>query len=194
MARGEAVFALLAVAAGVLLVSQAGATVNTSPDYVSPDYNPPMDYPPMPTPTAASLDQKISAFLTMIRLFETGRTDDYNILYGGAHFSDYSKHPYEGKPLPAHSAAGAYQFIIATWRTLQNQLGLPDFSPASQDAAATELLRQKGVIAALDADNVDQAMRLASPVWASLPYSAAGQNPKPVSVALDTYNTFLGLA
>ena len=59
----------------------------------------------------STLDQRINAFLAMIRKFESN--NDYFILYGGQHFTDCSKHPWEGKPLPRHSAAGAYQFSPA---------------------------------------------------------------------------------
>jgi muramidase (phage lysozyme) len=194
------VAAILAIAAGALYVSRAGASVDTQQGFFS-DYFPQGSLDPVIEPITVtenptmyqdfSLDQRIAAFLSLIRQFETGSTTDYNILYGGAHFSDYSKHPYDGLPLPAHSAAGAYQFIIKTWKSLQNKLRLPDFSPASQDSAAIELLRQIGAINALQNNNIDLALRKASNQWASLPYSTAGQNPKSLTAAIETYDNFL---
>lgn len=142
------------------------------------------------TESYAAPEQRINAFLAMIREFESG--NDYTVLYGNTHFTDMSKHPYEGKPLPKHSAAGAYQFIIRTWLALKNQLGLTDFSPSSQDAAAYELLRQIGAIDALTNDNFDLALRKASSQWASLPYSTAGQNPKSIQAALASYTSNIG--
>jgi muramidase (phage lysozyme) len=133
-----------------------------------------------------------AAFLALIRQFESG--DRYNVIYGGDTFDSYADHPriyvpinlpgYEGK---SSSAAGAYQFLWATWDNLRNRLGLPDFSPPSQDAAALELLRQVGALAAIDAGDFDTAMRAASSQWASLPYSTAQQNPQTIAKA----NVFL---
>lgn len=42
------------------------------------------------------------------------------------------------------SAAGAFPIIRRTWDGVQGKLGLPDFSPASQDQACVELMRQRG--------------------------------------------------
>src|SRR5271163_1232704 len=44
------------------------------------------------------------------------------------------------------TAAGAYQIIKPTWISLKARLNLPDFSPASQDAAATELIRERSAL------------------------------------------------
>ena len=134
------------------------------------------------------------AMLATIRAFESN--GDYQALYGSTakrplRFFDFSRHPFDGKPLPKHSAAGAYQFIIATWKRIQNKLGLPDFSPASQDAAAAELLRERGAIAALDRGDLPAAFKAASVEWASLPYSTAGQNPRTLDAALQTYNSYM---
>ncbi len=66
----------------------------------------------------------------------------YDVLYGGGTFSDFSKFPeWSGKDGPAgvSLAAGRYQFDPATWAGEQTKLGLPDFSPASQDEAAWDL-------------------------------------------------------
>jgi muramidase (phage lysozyme) len=209
MRNEGAIFGLLAIVAGVLLVTRAGASYsefldeNGNPISVIPTL--PEYIPPMYTP-----DQKLAAFLALIRKFETGSIVDYNILVGGKHFTDMSKHPASPDIAPPagwilnssqsnyynpsrnSSAAGAYQFIYQTWAALANTLGLSDFSPESQDMAAQELLGEIGALNALDNDDVDLALRLASSQWASLPYSNAGQNPKPVSLAMDTYNTFLG--
>lgn len=134
-------------------------------------------------------------FLALIREFET--RDRYDVIYGGKTFADFTDHPrvfvpinirgYQGK---YSSAAGAYQFISTTWDALKRALGLQDFSPASQDAAAIELLRQTGALAAIDAGDFDSAMKRAATQWASLPYSSAKQSPKSIEAA----NTFLARA
>lgn len=137
----------------------------------------------------ATPDENLRAFLAMIRKFESN--DDYNVIYGGKErFSSYADHPRVYVPIniPGYenqksSAAGAYQFIWKTWDNLRNRLGLPDFSPASQDAAAIELLREIGALPYIESGDFDTAIRIASKQWASLPYSAAKQNPKSVVAA-----------
>jgi muramidase (phage lysozyme) len=53
-------------------------------------------------------------------------------------------------------------------------LHLPDFSPASQDLAAVDLLRGKGIIDRLLSDDpVGAILRAGSGAWESLPMSAA---------------------
>lgn len=155
-------------------------------DPLSPDAAAPVD-------TGGDVTAAVNAMLATIRQFESA--GDYFALYGSVNgsmrFADCSKHPFDGKPLPAHSAAGAYQFIIATWKRLQSKLSLPDFCQASQDAAATELLRETGALYSLQNGDVTGAFRAASSQWASLPFSSAGQNPKSLQVAMAAYNGYL---
>lgn len=73
-----------------------------------------------------------------------GESPGYDVMYtppgskGLRRFTDFSRHP--NSPAMSSdgpsSAAGRYQFINPTWNQYRNKLGLPDFSPASQDAAA----------------------------------------------------------
>jgi muramidase (phage lysozyme) len=67
----------------------------------------------------------------------------YDVMYGGEKFEDFSKHPNRAKLITSgpnkgkfSTAAGRYQFIHSTWEEAKNTLGLPDFSPESQDRAA----------------------------------------------------------
>lgn len=73
----------------------------------------------------------------------SGEAPGYNVLYGGHTFDNgYADHPRIGfvgpDGRPTH-AAGRYQFEPATWDMQAKRLGLRDFSPASQDAAAWDL-------------------------------------------------------
>jgi muramidase (phage lysozyme) len=68
----------------------------------------------------------------------------YDVRYspkGDAKFTDFSQHPqiYENGPQGKSSAAGRYQMVYSTWSPIQKQMGLPDFSPVSQDQAAWHL-------------------------------------------------------
>lgn len=141
-------------------------------------------------------EQNILAVLALIREFESNNR--YNVIYGGQTFASYADHPriyvpinlpgYEGK---TSSAAGAYQYLWKTWNNLRNRLGLPDFSPASQDAAAIELLREIGALSHIQAGNFDEGLRIASGQWASLPYSDARQNPKTIVAANEFLRRYL---
>lgn len=94
----------------------------------------------------------------------------YNIMFGGGTFSDLSRHPdtvIDGGRYKS-AAAGAYQFMPGTWERVARDLGLTDFGPASQDQAALQLMRYRGVdpdTAPINAANV----ALLAPEWASLP-------------------------
>lgn len=136
-------------------------------------------------------NKNVQAFLAMIRQHES--KGHYNVIVGGSLFSDYSRHPRKyitlninGKAVKS-SAAGAYQFIFSTWDNIRAKLKLPDFSPASQDIAAVELLSQIGAYDDIVAGRFNNALKLASSQWASLPYSKANQNPVAYLTAKNTY-------
>jgi muramidase (phage lysozyme) len=79
-----------------------------------------------------------SVLLANIASGESGGSDPYHELYGGGSFSGNQFPSWAGVNVGGSMthAAGKYQFEPATWREAQQALNLPDFSPASQDAAA----------------------------------------------------------
>jgi muramidase (phage lysozyme) len=101
---------------------------------------------------------------------------DYNVLFGGGRFNDYSKHP--DKVIRsggyASAAAGIGQFMPGTWAGAQKALGLSDFSPQNQDLALAYLARNRlmplGGLSALSKQGMSPEVqaRLA-PEWASFP-------------------------
>lgn len=117
---------------------------------------------------------KIRAFLDGIAWAEGA---NYNTLYGSGTFSDYSRHPNRRITAGAYTstAAGRYQFLYSTWIGIQRELGLPDFSPRSQDIGAVYLIAQKGAINnILNGDPVG-ALKKFGCLWAALPYATCGQ-------------------
>lgn len=192
---------ILAGIAVAIAANQAGAATFV-PNWLSPDPEPdtgsiPLD-PGMQGPAImdSTLTKRIDALLATIRKFESG--DRYNIIYGGRTFASFADHPRIRVPinLPGYAgrssdAAGAYQFLSTTWDSYKRKLALPDFSPASQDAAAAAYLADLRAVAALDAGDVALALTRASRAWASLPGSTAGQNPQRMNNALAAFDTAL---
>jgi lysozyme len=142
------------------------------------------------TQSSISLDANVRAFLTVIQRCEgtAGQPDPYRVCYAYSHtVQNMADHPavtgeWTGVRLSdqqcagagfgpgcVSTAAGAYQAIKPTWLAKKRQLGLPDFSPASQDAAAVQLLRDRGAFNRLAAGDLVGAVAAARREWASLP-------------------------
>lgn len=150
-------------------------------------------------------EQNLTAFLRALRYGEgTAGANGYRTKCGGSLFDDYSDHPanlgWRGLPLSdamckgaglgsgcVSTAAGAYQFTKPTWNSLAKSLGLPDFSPESQDRAATELIRQKGALADVYAGRAEVAAGKVRKIWASLPGAGYGQHEVAMGTFLNNY-------
>lgn len=136
-----------------------------------------------------------AAMLMTIRKAEgTSGPDGYRTMFGGRLFASFADHPRQpaqftdgqGRRLWT-SAAGAYQFMavspipgggsthVDTWDRLQRKLGLADFSPESQDAAALQLIEDQGALGDVDAGRFDAAIGKVRSVWASLPGAGYSQ-------------------
>ncbi|MBA8904877.1 muramidase (phage lysozyme)/glucan-binding YG repeat protein [Aminobacter ciceronei] len=82
---------------------------------------------------AADLPQQAYSLLGVIAGTEA---PDYRTINGGAKFSDFSDHPRQKGAGGTSTAAGRYQFVKGTWDRVRSALGLPDFTPESQDRGA----------------------------------------------------------
>lgn len=132
-----------------------------------------------PIVTVDKQQKNLTAFLMMLQYAEgTYGINAYRTLYGGALFNDFSRHPNLSirKSGITSTAAGAYQFLYKTWAELQQQLGLPDFSPFNQDRAAVELIRRKGALEDVRAGRFSAAINKCRKTWASLPGAGYGQH------------------
>lgn len=106
----------------------------------------------------------------------SGEAKDYNVMNGGARFSDYSHHP-------GGRAAGRYQDLPSTWKGIQSETGLKDFSPESQDKgnwylAQRDYKKHTGRDLLPDLKNPDMRAsigRALGPTWVSLNSSFAGK-------------------
>ena len=124
--------------------------------------------------------RNLNAFMRAIRVGEgTLGPDGYRTIVGGSLFDDYSDHPrvkvWINRINDYSSAAGAYQIIRRTWDGVQAKLGLPDFSPDSQDLACIELIRQRGGLRLAMNGQFAAAVEKCKKEWASLPGAGYGQ-------------------
>jgi muramidase (phage lysozyme) len=120
---------------------------------------------------------EVRAFLDVISMAETGTIDpiSYSSLVFNGSFSDFSTHPkvkqcsaIRGRRI-CSTAAGRYQIMDFNWDYLAPKLGLPDFSPESQDRMALYFIERKGAMADILARRFEKAACKVGTVWASIP-------------------------
>lgn len=154
----------------------------------------------------------VRAFLKLISVAEgtANSPDPYRVCFGKRHtIQSLEDHPAitgewkgerladylcEGagfKPGCKSTAAGAYQFIRPTWRGLKKALGLPDFSPHSQDLAAWELIRRCGAGELVQLGLVAEALFKCRKQWASLPGAGYRQREHKLARLTEVFRVLL---
>lgn len=137
----------------------------------------------MRTVTAADVAHpNVRALLAVIRRGEgTTGPNGYRTLFGGALFEGYADHPRQritrslgGRNITS-TAAGAFQFLATTWDETARIMGLPDFTPASQDRAAVGRIAARGALDDAKAGRLALALSKVAREWASMPGSPYGQ-------------------
>ena len=141
------------------------------------------------------------ALLNTIRYAEgtwtNGSRDGYRMLYGGGSVAKLDRHPeIVVRKRFASAAAGAYQFLPATWKDAAARLGLEDFGPDSQDQAALFLMEKRGALRIFDSQGLSrEVLALLAAEWASLPASHGGsyygQPVKGADELISVYNAEL---
>lgn len=149
------------------------------------------------TPRLQGLHPNIRAMMNTIAYTEgtdNGRqvTKDngYDVLVGGALFSDYTKHPNRLVKLNAKlssTAAGRYQILYRFWKHYQPLLKLPDFGPESQDKYVLQIFKEQRATALIEAGEFEQAIRRINNIWASLPESPYGQHTYSMAATKKVY-------
>jgi muramidase (phage lysozyme) len=164
----------------------SGSAEITSPqtapakDVYAADEQSPLD------PVPGAITPNMSRVLAALQPGESGGKP--NVMYGGKTFDDYSQHPNQPQPITSgpnagktSTAAGTYQLIKPTWDKAQQALGLQDFSPQNQNAAAAytasaDFEKRTGIPlerAMTEAGNDPQKLqviaRALAPTWTSLP-------------------------
>lgn len=140
------------------------------------------------------MSPQLKAFLDTIAFSEgtKGKGDDgYNVVVGGALFSPYDDHPRVSVNLPnlgIHStAAGRYQILARYYDAYKKQLNLPDFSPASQDAIAIQLIKECRALDDIEAGRFGVAVVKCASRWASFPGAGYKQREHRLSTLQDAF-------
>lgn len=136
-----------------------------------------------------------AAFLDMLAVSEgtstsrATRNKGYDVIVTGVDgkpevFSDYRNHPFangrsakqiNSKGLMS-TASGRYQFLVRDWAHYKDALGLPDFSPSSQDLWAIQLIRECSALPLIDIGQFALAVQHVAHLWASLPGAGYAQH------------------
>lgn len=113
------------------------------------------------------------------------RNKGYDVIVGGALFTDYSDHPRVSVPLPKlgikSTGAGRYQILERYYDHYKIQLKLKDFDPESQDAIAWQLIGECRAQGDVLAGNFESAVVKCKSRWASLPGAGYGQHEHKMS-------------
>ena len=98
----------------------------------------------------------------------------YGTFYGGGKFTNFDKHPdiVHHTKSGSSAAAGGFQFMPETWNRTANHLKLTDFTPTSQEKAARQLTKWRGVDPDMEITKVSQLRNVFNSLsgeWAGLP-------------------------
>lgn len=142
----------------------------------------------------------VVAFLDMLAWSEgtIGKGDDgYNdIVDPAGFFSDYSTHPnllVQVNSKIKSTAAGRYQLLARYYDPYRKQLGLPDFSPVSQDKIAIQQIKERKAYQLIIAGQITEAISRCSNIWASLPGNGYGQRQHKLADLISMFNKFGGV-
>lgn len=149
-------------------------------------------------------NENIMAALDVVAWCEgtKGKGDDgYNVLVspdGADHFfSDYHHHPHVKVVLSGSGiksdAAGRYQIMSYWWDQYQKMLGLPDFSPLSQDKYAINLFKETKAYNYFVSGDPKTGFTKCRSRWASLPGAGYDQPEKTMDECLAKFKEFGGI-
>lgn len=142
----------------------------------------------------------IRALMRTISTSEAKDTNPYTLLYGGKHFTDFSRHPNQCITIVSgphqgecSTAAGRYQMLNSTWlekvkqyRSKQSNLTSSDnFESQSQDEVVYAWLTDRHAWGADIADllkqgKLNRVLQLLSGTWTSLGYGTENNSITPM--------------
>lgn len=142
--------------------------------------------------------KNLQAFLDMLAVSEGTAgigADGYDVLVGSRKsmpllFGSYADHPRVRIQLQkdlVSTAAGRYQILARYYDAYRKTLGLADFSPASQDAIAIQMIRERKALEDIEAGRFAIAVDKCKNIWASLPGAGYGQHENTLAKLQDAY-------
>lgn len=156
--------------------------------------------------TSNGMPSNLAAFLDMLAFSEgtathpLTRNDGYDVIVTGIDgkpeiFTDYRDHPFaSGRPAKVFNrrgerstASGRYQQLYRFWPHYQQTMGLPDFSPASQDRLVMQLIAERRALADIERGDIERAISKCRNIWASLPGAGYGQREHKLGTLLAVY-------
>ncbi len=142
----------------------------------------------------------LEAFLQMIGVSEgtvqiPGGEDGYKVIVGSTPkhpilFDSYDDHPrrlIRLSPTLVSTAAGKFQILERYFDAYKESLHLLDFSPLSQDAIATQMIREQHALEDVNAGRFDIAIAKCANIWASLAGSNYGQPTRTMEFLTNAY-------
>jgi muramidase (phage lysozyme) len=142
----------------------------------------------------------LEAFLAMVAHSEgtqdiPGGDRGYKVIVGSTIekpilFDSYADHPRKRVQLSpglSSTAAGRYQILARYYDAYRAALKLPDFSPASQDAIAIQMIRERQAYNDVCAGRIDEAVAKCASIWASLPGNNYGQHENSLTALRGAY-------
>lgn len=105
-------------------------------------------------------------------------------------FASYHDHPRKFIKVNnkiTSTAAGRYQILMGIYDHYKKQLNLPDFSPASQDKIAIQLIKECKALDDIVNGRIVEAIHKVKSRWASMPAAGYGQREHRVESLLIAY-------
>jgi len=141
------------------------------------------------------------AFLDMIAFSENGEKllavsdNGYDVIVGSTptkpnllpHYDDCNRKVVSLKNGIKSTASGRYQILSRYYDAYKKQLGLPDFSPDSQDKIALQLIKECHALGDIESGNFVSAVGKCASRWASLTGSPYGQHTHPIETLRDAF-------
>lgn len=142
----------------------------------------------------------IRALMRTISASESQDSNPYTLLYGGQHFSNFSRHPNQCVTIisgphtgECSTAAGRYQLLTSTWQEKVHQyhhkqfhigLNYHSFEPEIQDEVVYAWLKDHHVWRVditnlLEQGKLEQVLQLLSGTWTSLGYGTENNSITP---------------